>query len=185
MVSQHDQERFEMLYRQHARHVLAYALTRTTRENAHDATANTFLVAWRRFDHVPEDALPWLIGVTRRVLADQWRSEMRRTALSQRLAGLAVAHSSRIDDLPESIVLQRSIRTALTRLRPQDRDLVVLTAWHGFDLEQLAVALDCSKPVASLRLHRARRRFAHLLGAEQDAPSPGRLPHMRPAKEIQ
>lgn len=87
MVSQNTQERFELLYRQHARLVLAYALTRTTRENAHDATASTFLVAWRRFDHVPDDPLPWLIGVARRVLADQWRSDLRRSALRERLGG--------------------------------------------------------------------------------------------------
>jgi RNA polymerase sigma-70 factor (ECF subfamily) len=109
---------------------------------------------------------------------------VRRSALRERLGGLAFSNGSRIDDLPESIVLQRSIRNALAGLRPQDRDLVVLTAWHGFDLEQLAVALDCSKPLASLRLHRARRRFANLLDAEQDAPSPVRLSDMRPAKEI-
>ena len=107
MVSQNTQERFELLYRQHARLVLAYALTRTTRENAHDATASTFLVAWRRFDHVPDDPLPWLIGVARWVLADQWRSDLRRSALRERLGGLALSNGSRIDDLPESIVLQR------------------------------------------------------------------------------
>lgn len=183
-MSQSDQERFEFLYRENARPVLAYALIRTTTENAHDAVASTFLVAWRRLDHVPEDPLPWLISVARRVLADQRRSESRRRALGQRLGGLAVSNSSRIDDLPESIVLRRSIREALGRLRPQDRDVVVLTAWHGFDVEQLAVALDCSKPVASLRLHRARRRFANLLEAEQEAAATVRRPDLRPAKEV-
>ena len=70
--------RFEVLYRETVRHVLVYALTRTSRENAHDVVSSTYLVAWRRFDEVPVDGLPWLIGVARRVLADQRRSQARR-----------------------------------------------------------------------------------------------------------
>ena len=49
--------------------------------------AETFLVAWRRLDDVPADALPWLYGVARRVLANQRRSADRGAALERRLAG--------------------------------------------------------------------------------------------------
>lgn len=31
--------------------------------------AETFLVAWRRLDELPDEAKPWLLGVARRVLA--------------------------------------------------------------------------------------------------------------------
>ena len=41
-----------------------------------------FLTAWRRFDRVPDDALPWLLGVARRVLANARRSAARRPALA-------------------------------------------------------------------------------------------------------
>lgn len=39
--------RFEMLYRQHFRAVLRYALARLEPESAKDVTAETFLIAWR------------------------------------------------------------------------------------------------------------------------------------------
>jgi RNA polymerase sigma-70 factor, ECF subfamily len=78
-VGRCDQEEFEALYRANVRSVLGYVLTRTSREDAQDVVSNTFSVAWRRFDAVPEDPLPWLIGVARRVLADR-RSEVRRNA---------------------------------------------------------------------------------------------------------
>ena len=184
VVGQQDEERFEALYRENARRVLAYALTRTAPEGAHDAVGSTFLVAWRRLDQVPEDALPWLIGVARHVLADQRRSEARRAALGDRLRSLAIPNSSPIDDLPDSILLRRSIRDALRGLRPQDRDVLILSAWHGFDIARLAVALDCSKPVASLRLHRARRRFANLLQGHHETTAPVQTSPLRPAKEM-
>ncbi len=57
--------------------------------------AETFLVAWRRLDDVPADALPWLYGVARRVLANERRSAGRRAALEQRVATTAADASER------------------------------------------------------------------------------------------
>jgi len=184
-MGQNDRARFEDLYREHVRRLLAYSLTRTGRENAHDVVSNTFLVAWRRLDEVPIDALPWLIGVARRVLADQWRSEARQTALGQRLEHDAATNHFSNDDVADSMALRGAIRVALARLRPEDREVVTLVAWHGFSTEQLAVALGCSKALASLRLHRARSRFAKFLEDTHDTPV--RVSHqlIRPAKEVQ
>jgi len=92
LVDPDDRVRFETLYRANAHSILVYALTRTSREDAQDVVANTFLVAWSRFDAVPDDPLPWLIGVARKVLADQRRSERRRNALPKRIAGDVASH---------------------------------------------------------------------------------------------
>ena len=63
-------ERFAQAFEEHFRAVSAYALRRTTPAEAEDAVAETFLVAWRRLDELPDDAKPWLLGVARRVLAN-------------------------------------------------------------------------------------------------------------------
>jgi RNA polymerase sigma-70 factor, ECF subfamily len=184
-VGQADRAQFEVLYRQSVRPLLAYVLTRTSRDTAHDVVSSTFLVAWRRFDEVPSDAFPWLIGVARRVLADQWRAESRRTALGQRLVDDATTGTTAVDDIAESMVLRGSIRDALVRMRPQDREIVTLVAWQGFNTEQLATSLGCSKALASLRLHRARKRFAAFLDERiEEDPSPADRPFVRPAKEV-
>src|SRR4051812_30520623 len=48
------EEQLRRLYTLHGRPVLAYALRRTSSaEDAADAVAETFLVAWRRLDSVP------------------------------------------------------------------------------------------------------------------------------------
>ena len=142
----------------------------------------TFLVAWRRLEELPSDPLPWLIGVARRVLADQRRSNARRLALSDRVEASTLPDWGLSDSVANSIVLRESIRTALAQLPSRDRDVVILAAWHGLGTEQLAVALGCSKSVASLRLHRARRRFAAILQAQDDPAQHGRM--IRPAREV-
>src|SRR5947209_1710216 len=57
--------------------VYAYARRRGTAEDAQEVVAETFLVAWRRLDHVPADPLPWLLNVARKVLANRRRSSRR------------------------------------------------------------------------------------------------------------
>jgi RNA polymerase sigma-70 factor (ECF subfamily) len=182
-VGQDDRSRFEDLYRETVRRLFAYVLTRTNRENASDVISSTYLVAWRRFEEVPADPLPWLIGIARRVLADQRRSEARQRAVGQRLREEPSAPRDLGSAVTESLVLRDSIRGALARMRPEDRDIVILAAWHGFGTEQLAVTLDCSKSLASLRLHRARRRFARHLKT-QDQPIRMGQQVIQPAKEV-
>jgi RNA polymerase sigma-70 factor, ECF subfamily len=157
-----DKERFEQVFRDHARTVLSFVLTRTRPEEAKDVVAQTFLVAWRRFSELPEEPLPWLIGVARRTLADGHRADRRREALWRRLSGKYGVTSVDVD-VPERLHLRGSIGAALHSLSPDDRDILVLVAWEGFTVERLAESLGCSKPTASVRLHRARRRFAALL----------------------
>ena len=84
--------RFLCLYEAHHRAVYAYFKRRIDSESARDGTVETFLVAWRRIDKIPEGdrALPWLYGVARRVLANQRRARKRRGRLINRLARLSV-----------------------------------------------------------------------------------------------
>ena len=179
-----DRKKFEVLYRGNVRSVLAYALARTSREDARDVVSNTFLIAWSRFDAVPDDPLPWLIGVARRVLSDQRRSEARRNALIQRVAGDAATRSLVEGDVAVAMELRGAIGNALMRLRPEEREIVTLVAWEGFAAAQLATALDCSKGLASLRLHRARRRFARYFEEQLRAPSPADGASVRPARKV-
>jgi RNA polymerase sigma-70 factor (ECF subfamily) len=81
------------------------------------------------------------------------------------------------------MALRTSIRGALAQMRPEDRDIVILAAWHGFGTAQLAVSLGCSKSLASLRLHRARRKFARYLKTQDDPIRTGQ-PLIQPAKEV-
>src|SRR5881392_3168443 len=66
---------FEDLYRVTYPRVLAYARSMASREDADDAVAETYAIAWRRQRDIPHGAeLAWLIGVTRRVLANARRT---------------------------------------------------------------------------------------------------------------
>ena len=149
------------MYEEHYHRVLGYALRRTDRDDAADIVAETFLVAWRRFDAVPEGegALLWLYGTARRVLANHKRSSRRRARLTERI------RAERVHGVPSSVDDARlgAAATAFARLRADDRELLALVAWEALDAGQVGQVLGCSRNAARIRLHRARRRFAREL----------------------
>lgn len=46
-----------------------------------------------------------------------------------------------------------------------DRELLALVAWEGLGNAEIATVLGCSRNAVSIRLHRARKRFARALRA--------------------
>jgi RNA polymerase sigma-70 factor, ECF subfamily len=156
-------ERFEGLFRGNYPAVRAYALRRASRDAAQDVVAETFLVAWRRLDDVPADALPWLYGVARRVLANQRRSADRSAALGERLASTAPPAPQ--PDTGDSTADAEILRVALGRLSEPSREALMLVAWHGLSGARAARAAGCSRGAFAVRLHRARARLAAELAA--------------------
>lgn len=163
------------MYRQHEERVLSYALRRAPVEVAKDAVADTFLAAWRRFDELPRDPLPWLIGAARRTLANQRRASARQARLIDRLA---VESSARPSYEPARGAAEREeLGNALRALSVEDREALALVSWDGLTPSQAAASLGCSPVAFRVRLHRARKRFERELGVlEQRRVSPGTPP---------
>jgi RNA polymerase sigma factor (sigma-70 family) len=158
--------RFNRLYERHFDAVRAYAWRRAP-GLADEIVAETFLVAWRRLPDVPDDALPWLIGVARNVRANLRRSDRRRDALVQRLGPEPAADAD-----PLSTVAERdALRGALAGLAETDREVLLLTAWDDLDRSQVARALGCSRANVAVRLFRARRRLESALAGAQGSPT--------------
>lgn len=156
------EQRFREIYEAHLASVYAYFRRRIDTLTAQDATAETFLVAWRRLDSVPEGdrTLPWLYSVARRVLANQYRSRRRRSRLEEKVRATAVNAAP----TPETIVMRRhdeqAVLEALARLGPDDRELLRLAVWEELPHRLIADSLSCSQHAVDQRIHRASKRLA-------------------------
>ena len=159
-----DRRRFERVYADCYDAILRYCLRRTSREDALDAAAETFLVAWRRRVDVPVGSeLPWLYGVAGRVLANQRRGRARHAAALVNLESVA-----RPDEGPETLVVQHyetaDLISALERLSVKDREVVCIAGWEELDRSELALAVGCTPNAATKRLNRALDRLGRELG---------------------
>jgi RNA polymerase sigma-70 factor (ECF subfamily) len=159
------QRRFTHLYEQHYWSVLRFLLRRLGEEpRSRDLTAEVFVVAWRRLDELPDPVLPWLYGVARRVLANEYRSQGRQDRLHERLAGLAVQED---EDLSAERIW---VVEALHRLSDADQEVLRLSAWEDLSGADIAAVLNCSNNAAAVRLHRARQRLRALMSQDPDTP---------------
>jgi RNA polymerase sigma-70 factor (ECF subfamily) len=168
--------RFEAAFEAHHRRVLAYCLRRLDSvDEAEDATAETFAVAWRRVADLPapEAALPWLLAVARRVAANQRRGRRRLHHLVERLKAQPRPATTARPTSPAA--------EALARMRPEDQELLRLLAWDGLSQAETGEVLGISANAVAIRLHRARLRFADELARIEAAGSagPGRERHER------
>lgn len=166
-----------MLYGTHFEPVLAYARRRTDQPgDAADVVAETFLVAWRRLDQVPvgEESRLWLFGVARRVLANHCRGDRRRADLGERLRERLDRNVQ--EDLSGEVTDRVAVASALGRLSPADREVLMLHAWEQLEPREIAVVLELRPEAARARLSRARARIRTLLQeAGHDASAAGHV----------
>jgi RNA polymerase sigma-70 factor (ECF subfamily) len=167
---------FAALFDAHYPAVLAYCRRRAAPEEAGEAALATFEALWRAMDEPPATPLPWLYRVAAGQLANTRRSERRRRRLLDRLTGRAGAgRESLAPDPADTTADAAAARAALARLRPDDRELLLLVAWEGLGPEEAAAVVGVSPATLAVRLHRARRRLEDLLAdpnppAAKDAP---------------
>jgi RNA polymerase sigma factor (sigma-70 family) len=170
------EERFTSLARDVGPRVLAYAARRTRApEDAADVLSETLLVTWRRLDTVPaerDEALLWMFGAARRVLANQRRGRRRGDALVERLRDHLEA------SVPPPDPAGVEIRAALASLPQGDRELLSLIAWEGLDVSSAGWVLGIRPDAARKRLQRARRRLREAL--EQEVPLAALVPSPEP-----
>lgn len=156
------QRRFEDVFAAYHQRIYAYCRRRADAGMARDAASETFLVAWRRIEDIPagDQALPWLYGVARRVLANQYRSRKRQRRLVLRIGG---QRSDPVPD-PETQVLRRAeeqeVVDALSRLRPADQELLRLAVWEELPHGEIGEILGCSAHAVDQRIRRASQRLA-------------------------
>jgi RNA polymerase sigma-70 factor, ECF subfamily len=160
-----DERRFTALYRQHHALVHDFACRRVGNDLAQEVVSETFLVAWRRLDDIPETPVPWLYRVALFEIANL----RRRTAKTSRLHHALVENRSGAggteSDVDTFSALAHAVGIAFESLRPRDQEILRLAAWEQLSAAEGAAVLQCSISAYRMRLHRARIRLATTSGA--------------------
>jgi RNA polymerase sigma-70 factor (ECF subfamily) len=150
----------------------AYALL-GDREEALDAVQEAFVRAWRalpRFD----DRFPfptWFYRILRNFCLDQIRrrKHRRHESLEERREehGLETPDETRRPDREARLhELRDHLRHAIARLRPVERDVVILKDLQGMTYREIAQTLDIPQGTVASTLFKARRKLQRMLEAE-------------------
>jgi len=159
------EDRFRAVFARHYEAVYRYAARRLSREDAADAAAEAFTIAWRKVQRLPDEpgTLPWLYAVTRNVVRNTQRSRRRRQRLTAKAATIAADPAAYPAD-------GTSVIAALDGLRPEEREILRLAAWEGLGPDGIGEVIGCSRNAAAIRLHRARRRLEEAMNETGGTP---------------
>lgn len=164
-----DADRFRALFESEFVAIVGYAARRLDDPtDAADAAADVFMIAWRRIRDVPPgaEARLWLYGVARNVLSNHNRSARRRGRLIDRVRSELHILPAASNLAPGDVI---ALRQALSELREDDRELLLLATWEGLSPSQIASVLQVPPGTVRSRLHRARQALRLALAIGDDA----------------
>ena len=150
---------FVDLYSRYYRLILTTAHQRLgSIDNAQDAAATVFRIAWERYLTGDEITLQWLYGTLRNVIGNQYRRQARSDALFAKLAPLCseIAEPVPIDD-------QMVTRWALRQLPYDEREIIRMSFWEDLSASEIAAIIGCTPTAVRLRLLRARVHLRAIL----------------------
>ncbi|HEX6500261.1 MAG TPA: sigma-70 family RNA polymerase sigma factor [Micromonosporaceae bacterium] len=168
-----DEDWFSRIYVAEYPHIVKYGQRRLAdAEASAELAQEVFVVAWRRRHEVPDHSLPWLYGVARRLLANQWRA--RRTAPDVQPLADADVMSGVGSPGSDATVGVTDVRAALSTLSDLDQEILRLVGWEELTVAETAQVLGCTRTAAAVRLHRARKRLNAAMSSR--AVGPGAQP---------
>jgi len=170
LIARSDDQALAELYRRFGR--LAYGLAlRILRDDAlaQDAVQEAFLGVWRAADRfVAERAKPstWLLTLVHRRAVDLVRREERRRAepLPDTEPG-----GAEIADEAELAAQRQTIRDALRRLPPEQREAIELAYYGGYTQSELAERLGQPLGTIKSRMFTGLGRLRETLGEDANA----------------
>ncbi|WP_458108113.1 RNA polymerase sigma factor [Arthrobacter sp. R3-55] len=130
---------------------------------AEDLTADVFRIAWEKSRQDQELSVLVVFGIARNVLRNHYRSTARSLNLTQQLERERTAELGSDDG---------QVMEALDRLKPEEREVLLLTYWDGFSSAEVSDLLDVTATAVRMRLHRARKELSKLLRTDHTTEDP-------------
>lgn len=142
-----------------------YVSSRVDRQYVDDVCSEVIAISWQKREKIPaltpeletDPLLPYLI-VTARNLIRNLERKLRTQAKA--LPDLMQMQSSATFSTQAH---DANLMEALNRLRPKDRELILLLAWQELSISEIASITKTTKANVSVRLNRARSRLSQIL----------------------
>ena len=150
-------ESFGALYERYHSPIVALAYSVLgDRDLADDAAQETFAIACQKLGTLRHNDkfAAWLASICRNVARSVLRSKGKSSAVN---------FQERVVNQDSEDYRREAIRQAVWKLRPADRELIVMRYYDGFSRAQISNVLDISPSAVNGRLVRAKRKIAKYL----------------------
>jgi RNA polymerase sigma-70 factor (ECF subfamily) len=146
------------------------------RESSRDLTQAVFerMLRYRRSYKVGARFRPWMYQVARNVLTDHWKRTARlpTTSLDENEGGEADPESDTLATPGSNWRSERAaaeLHEAMRQLRPADREVLVLSRFHGMQYDEIALVMEKSVTAVKTQAHRALQSLRAIYFSEETA----------------
>ena len=149
-------------YRDNVNGVYAFFTYSVSHEAAEDLTAATFervVRSWSRFDPSCASARTWIMAIARNILADHFRRQSHRNAVSLDEYPALAASLASSDDPAAQCLSVATARDWLGRLEPREREVLALRFAADMPAAEIARTLELSEANVHQISSRALRRL--------------------------
>ncbi|MGD1044349.1 MAG: sigma-70 family RNA polymerase sigma factor [Bacteroidota bacterium] len=168
-----DHQAFESLVRRYQRQVanLIY-VTMGSRDDVDDIAQEVFIRVYRSLPRFKFDAsfFSWIYRITMNLCIDEIRKRKIRKVLSLDFLTEDVLEQNRKSKdhlMPSDSILaderRQVVQSALQRLKPEHRDILVLREYNDLGYSEIAETLNISLEAVKSRIFRARSELKNLL----------------------
>lgn len=163
--SRGDEDALELAYRRWGGLVHGLARRAVGHDAADDVTQQVFVSAWRgRATYDPQEGPlgAWLVGITRRRIADHLRARPRRLEVVADPQDLPAVHAEGWDEGDRDDLL--AVYEELERIGDPQRRIVLLAHVHGLTHPEIAERLEMPLGTVKSHLSRTVSRLRTLMG---------------------
>ncbi len=143
-----------------------YIARRLGSSAADDLTAETFAIAYRRWEDLDPSrpVRPWLFGIASNLIRHHWRKERRmlRAYARSGLDPVSLEEELSLDRL-DSQAARPALAAALAELRREEREALLLHAWAQLSDTEIGQSLSLPVGTVKSRLSRAREQIRNRL----------------------
>ena len=133
-----------------------------SKADAEDIAAEVFRIVWQQYLDGKTLSVPWLYGIVRNLVGNEYRRRKRAIALHDRVADKFIA----VEDDTDLIEQRQSVREAIRSLPPQQRELLKMAYWDELTPAEISELLGVPSSTVRVRLFRARRLVRDALGLD-------------------
>lgn len=122
-----------------------------SRADAEEIAAEAFRIVWQQYNNGRALSVPWLYGIVRNLIGNEYRRRRRATALRDRVADETVVEGA---DVAER---RLCVREAIRSLPMPQRELLQMAYWDELSPTEISELLGVPASTVRVRLFRARR----------------------------
>jgi RNA polymerase sigma-70 factor, ECF subfamily len=163
-----DPDHLEMLYEKYFQDVYQYLLFFTNSQTeAEDLTQETFIRVFKSyplFNH-RSSTKTWIISIAKRTAIDYYRKRKWISLLPETVANVMKSREGDPQQLIEVKEEWEVIQIALSRLKPDYRNVVILRGLKEYSVKETAEILDWKESKVKVDYHRAIKLLKEQLGS--------------------